>query len=125
MNIKMSARFIAAAVSAIIGHDAAFAHHSAAAFDRTKPVTLDGTVQQFLWDNPHTWVIVAVPDGKGGTQLWKCEGPPTNMLTRNGWTYRSFRPGDKIHLLLAPYRDGSYGGEFLVARDGSGKQLKF
>ncbi len=115
----------ALALAALLGAGTAAAHHSAAAFDRTKPLTLDGTVSQFLWVNPHTWVIVAVPDGKGGSDLWKCEGPPTNMLVGNGWTARSFKTGDKIHLLIAPYRDGSKGGEFLVARDASGKQLKF
>ena len=40
----------------------AFAHHSPAAFDRTKKVTLVGTVKEFRWQNPHTWIEVEVPD---------------------------------------------------------------
>src|SRR5215208_6702480 len=43
----------------------ALAHHSPAAFDRTKKVTLVGTVKEFRWQNPHTWIEVEVPDDKG------------------------------------------------------------
>jgi len=49
------------------------AHHSAAAFDRTKVLTLNGEVKKFIWSNPHTWLHVTVPDGKGGTQDWELE----------------------------------------------------
>ena len=34
----------------------ALAHHSPAAFDRTKEVKLVGTVKEFRWQNPHTWI---------------------------------------------------------------------
>ena len=44
----------------------AWAHHSMAGFDRTKTVTLVGTVKQFKWANPHSWIDMEVPDGKGG-----------------------------------------------------------
>ena len=32
----------------------AFAHHSPIVFDRTKQVTITGTVTEFRWGNPHT-----------------------------------------------------------------------
>ena len=46
------------------------AHHSPAAFDRTKRVTLVGTVKEFSWQNPHTWIEVLVPT----TKAKKCSG---------------------------------------------------
>ena len=34
----------------------ALAHHSFAMFDQSKIVTLEGTVHEFQWTNPHAWI---------------------------------------------------------------------
>jgi hypothetical protein len=31
-------------------------------FDGTKTVTLEGTVKEFQWVNPHAWILLMVPD---------------------------------------------------------------
>ncbi|HTP38912.1 MAG TPA: DUF6152 family protein [Steroidobacteraceae bacterium] len=102
----------------------ALAHHSAAAFDRTKSVSMTGTVQEFKWTNPHTWITLAVPDGKGGEQQWVLEGPPLNMMVRTGWNGKTLVNGDKVRLLVAPYKDGSRRGEFMAVNK-NGEYLKF
>lgn len=103
---------------------AAGAHHSAAAFDRSKPYTMTGTVTRFNWANPHAWIYVSVPDGKGGEDTYELEGPGLNGMARAGWNGRTLKPGDKIKVVVAPYRDGSKRGEFMaIFKDG--KQLKF
>ena len=56
-----------------------FAHHSPAAFDRTKEVTLVGTVKEFRWQNPHTWIEVNVPDGKGKVVLVGCRADQPDL----------------------------------------------
>jgi hypothetical protein len=66
----------------------AAAHHSfAAAFDLTKPVTVQGTIVQVRLENPHSWFFLDVPrDGK--VERWAFEaGTPSGMI-RNG-----FKPG--------------------------------
>lgn len=103
----------------------ALAHHSAAAFDRTKPYILKGTIKVWEWANPHIWVKIDVPDGKGGQTLYTLEGPSATGMARNGATAHSFNPGDPAKFLVAPYRDGSPGGEFMAAWQGNGHQLKF
>ena len=50
---------------------AAFAHHSFAMFDQDKQVTIQGTVKDYLWTNPHVWVDVMVSDARGGDTLWE------------------------------------------------------
>ena len=104
---------------------AAMAHHSAVAFDRSNPITLTGKVIKFQWANPHAWIDVAVPDGKGGTDTWRVEGPSVSILARNDWKRDSIKPGETIRLLVAPNRDGSNGGEFLVVKKADGTILKF
>ena len=44
---------------------AVYAHHSAAGIDRSKAVTIEGTVKQFKWGNPHAWLDVEVPNKNG------------------------------------------------------------
>jgi hypothetical protein len=85
----------------------AWAHHSVATFDRDHPLTINGTVEQFMYSNPHTWIYLSVPDGKGGTQAWHLEGGAVNMLVRQGWSNKTLQPGMKVKLLIAPRKDGT------------------
>jgi len=88
------------------------AHHSVARFDRSNPIAVTGTVKQFIWANPHTWIYVMVPNGKGGADEWDLEGPAVNGLARGGWKIDTLEPGMKVRLKVSPRRDGHIGGEF-------------
>ena len=46
----------------------AFAHHSFAMFDADKKMTLEGTVKEFQWTNPHSWILMTV-----GSDQWSIE----------------------------------------------------
>lgn len=109
----------------VAGAVPAMAHHSAAAFDREHPYTMTGTIKEFLWTNPHIWVTVSVPDGKGGSDNYTLEGPGTSGMARNGWNSKSLVAGDQAKFLVAPYRDGSKRGEFMAVWRADGTQLKF
>lgn len=123
----MSTKFKQALLCAVLMLPAGMAvsHHSAAAFDRTKPVVLIGTVKKFLWSNPHTWIYLQVPNDKGGVDEWSLEGPPLGMMMQAGWNGKTVKTGEKLRVLIAPYRDGTKHGEFMVVRDATGKVLKF
>lgn len=118
-------RLIAGVALAVATPVAVEAHHSAAAFDRSKPISVTGTLKSFEWANPHTWITLVVPDGKGGSEDWRLEGPSVSILARNGWKKDSIATGDKLRLVVAPNRDGSKGGEFLVVKKTDGTTLKF
>jgi len=54
---------------------AADAHHSfSAEFDASKVVHLEGTVVQFSWVNPHSWIYMDVLKPDGSIDHWKIEG---------------------------------------------------
>jgi hypothetical protein len=87
-------------------------HHAGVAYDHNSMVAVAGTVKEFQWTNPHTWIIVNVPDGKGGVEEWSLEGTSINTLVRAGWTVKTLQPGMKVKVLVSPRRDGTPGGEW-------------
>ena len=52
---------------ALLASTPALAHHSFAMFDQTKELTLVGTVREFQWTNPHSWIQLTVRDSAGKT----------------------------------------------------------
>jgi uncharacterized protein DUF6152 len=101
----------------------ASAHHSAAGIDRTKSVVLTGTVKQFGWTNPHSWMEVDVPDQKGGTTTWKVEMTSPAYLVRAGWKSTTLKQGDEVKVTVRPLRDGSPGGLFVSVLLADGRTL--
>jgi hypothetical protein len=94
---------------------AAQAHHSfAAEFDATKVVHLEGTVVQFAWVNPHSWIYMDVKKPDGTVEHWKIEGGAPSLLLRRGWNKASVQPGVKIVVNAFQARDGALRGS---ARD--------
>ena len=73
-----------------------FAHHGTAAFDTSKPVTVKGTVTEFVFLNPHVQVYFEVKNDKGETEKWQGELTAPNKLARAGWTKKTLQPGDQI-----------------------------
>ena len=84
------------------------AHHSfAAEFDATQPVKLEGTVKEFRWVNPHSWLIVDVPKPDGSMEEWSVEGGAPSALLRRGWTKNTLPPGTKVVVEGFMAKDGS------------------
>ena len=91
----------------------AWAHHNAAGIDRTKTVTVEGTVKQFKWANPHSWVELEVPDKKGGVETWNAEMTAPSGLVRAGWKKTTLKAGDKVKVTVNPMANGAPGGLFV------------
>jgi len=104
---------------------AASAHHSFAIYDSTHQVTIEGTVKEFQWTNPHVWIHVMVKNDKGAEEEWAIECTSVNFLTRRGWSRQTFKPGDKVSITLSPLRDGSKGGSFRTVNTLNGAVPKF
>jgi hypothetical protein len=104
---------LAVCLAALIS--SAAAHHSAAMFDMSKTVTLQGTVKEFQYTNPHSWlqVLVVGPDGKTVEWGFETEGPST--LLRLGIKAKTFKPGDKVTVVASPMRDGRPAGAWISA----------
>ena len=92
----------------------AWSHHSNAMFDATKTVEMVGTVKEFQWTNPHSWLVVMVTDEQGKTTQWLLElGSPAGMA-RTGWRPKTLVPGDTVTVKHHPLKDGNPGGQLLT-----------
>jgi hypothetical protein len=92
----------------------AYAHHSFAGYDRAKKLTLDGTVKDFQFMNPHAWIEVAVPGDGGETTSWGVECGSPNMMTRTGWKKSTVKPGDHVIVVVNPLLDGRPSGSLVT-----------
>jgi hypothetical protein len=105
-----------AGVTACVTAAPVLAHHSFAMFDTQKTVTLNGTVKEFEWTNPHSWIMLMVMDPQTGDVVqWSIETGGPADLTRHGWKRTSLMPGDKATVLVHPLKNGKFGGDLMSA----------
>lgn len=79
------------------------AHHGTnISYDHNKPITLSGTVTEFVWANPHCQLYFDVKDANGKVTHWAVELNSVSVLGREGWTKRQFQPGDQITITVFP-----------------------
>ena len=100
------------------------AHHSFAMFDKNRVVTVKGVVSKVEWRNPHVFIFVDAPDGKGGLTKYAVECNSPNVLMRTGWKAGTLKAGDKISIDLYPLRDGRSGGLLDTVTLPNGEKLK-
>lgn len=101
----------------------AAAHHSGAAFSSDKVAELSGTIKEFQFTNPHTWLQVIVEDAKGQKVEWSLEWGAPNQLGRQGIRPSTFPPGTKIQVKYRPMINGSPAGAFVGAKLADGKTV--
>ena len=86
------------------------AHHGTSGYEMEKVITLNGTVTSFNWSNPHCLVHIDVRDSKGDVKDWIVELAAPTLMTRNGWTKDSLKPGDEVIADTHPAKNGATTG---------------
>jgi hypothetical protein len=100
------------------------AHHGVSTYDMQKEAVLEGTVKEWRWGNPHTWLYLTVTGGDGKTENWSIEGAPPNWMTGQGWTTTSLKSGEKVSIKFHPSRLEPKGGILMEVHQSDGKVLK-
>ncbi len=104
--MKRTSLFILFAVPAVLAASRAFAHHSfAATYTVDKEITVEGTLTQFLYRNPHSFVKMLAPDSSGHMQTWSIEWGGGAQLTQAHVTRATLKPGDRVIVTGNPGRD--------------------
>jgi len=84
------------------------AHHGTnISYDHSKPITLSGTVTEFVWSNPHCQLYFDVKDASGKVNSWAGELNSPSVLGREGWTKHQFQAGDRITITVFPSKVGT------------------
>lgn len=106
---------VALALAGLASALPAWAHHSAAMFDTTKQIMVEGVVTEFAWKNPHSYLTVKTASGPVVLEL----GPPST-LGPLGLRKETIKVGDKVSVRASPPRRGTISlGRELVRADGS------
>ena len=100
----------------LVGTQALVAHHAGTMFsDEVKEIA--GTVKEFQFTNPHSWIQVMVETKPGApAQEWSVEWGSPNQLGRRGIRPSTFKPGARVTMRIRPMRDGSPAGGFVAAK---------
>lgn len=125
------ARAAASVVASLVASTAAWAllsvpvgaHHSGTMFDEDKEVTVEGTVKEFQYTNPHSWLLVDVTNRDGSVTTWgfEAEGPTTLMQRRI--RVSDFKPGTKLSITGHPMKDGRPAAAWIKAVRADGKEF--
>jgi hypothetical protein len=112
-----------AAIGAVLAAAPADAHHAFNMYDGTV-VAVTGTVQTWVWQNPHAMIDLLTTKPDGTTQIWKVECSAPNIIGRRGWSKDSLKVGDKVPITLHPMKDGSMYGLLMTVTRPDGQVLK-
>jgi hypothetical protein len=101
----------ATGIAALVFSSGALAHHTHAHYESEANTVLEGTIKDFEWRNPHSWVtITVVNEQTGEPEDWLLEARAPGALMRSGWTEESLKPGDHVAITIRPLRSGGTGG---------------
>jgi Family of unknown function (DUF6152) len=83
------------------------AHHGTAAdFDTSKLIVLQGIVEQVEWTNPHAWLHLNVRGSDGNIIPWRIEGGSPEALVLRKFPKESVTAGIEISITVYPARSG-------------------
>jgi hypothetical protein len=107
-------RTLAAAILLSAAASSPSAHHGSADYDVAREITITGTVREWRWMQPHTWVVLShlrqdpsgqTPRNGGGVvEVWSGEGPPLTWAAQRGWSASTLRAGETVSLVMYPSR---------------------
>jgi hypothetical protein len=98
-----------------------FAHHSMAPYEFFAS-TIEGTVQDYKYINPHCILVLQVRGEKGATTVWHLEGDAPAIADRGGFGPDTLHRGDRLQLQVQRLKNGKPGGfwsfRMIIMRNG-------
>jgi|SRR5580692_8620459 hypothetical protein len=99
--------FILAAVILLAGSPLLAHHGTGVAYQQDKTVTLQGTVTDWIWANPHCAILFDVTDEQGNVAHWGAELGNPHQLSAVGFSKDVMKVGDKVTVVGHPSRNGA------------------
>jgi hypothetical protein len=119
--------FLSLVAIALLSAPAAAHHGTNISYDHAHPITVKGTVTEFIFKNPHAQIYFDVTDDKGNVDHWNGELTNPSNLMHAGWTKkrseRELPPGTPLTITLAPSKAGTKVGVVLKIINDKGEQV--
>lgn len=106
---------LGAVLSVAAATGSASAHHSHAMYRSDLIVPVTGIVKAIRWVNPHSWLTMEAPDGKGGVVSYQIELGGVQQMRTRGLT-EALKFGDRITINIQPLRNGEPGGAYTTIK---------
>ena len=118
--VLLSVGIMAISVPAIAHHGSGISYETQLA----KAVTMKGTVKEFVWKNPHCYIIYDVKDANGKVVEWSAEtSSPSSMTGEHGWSRTTVKAGDEVTITVLPSRFSTSAGLLYKVVTSAGKVL--
>ena len=101
------------------------AHHAVAGvYDLNQEIVLEGRLQKLNFRNPHANIELEVPNEDGSSTVWTLTTASTQVLSRQGVTRDSIKPGEFLRITALPARNGNPSG-FIRRLELSDREISF
>ena len=97
-------------------------HHGTSQYDMNKEIKLTGTVKEWTFGNPHTWLWLTVVTGNAAEE-WSVESAPPNYLSGQGWSASTLKHGERLTIAVSPKKGESRSGILLEVTRSNGETL--
>ena len=83
------------------------AHHGTSNYANGETVALSGVVTEFVFRNPHAYILFDVKNDKGEVVHWAGEMNSPGVLANTGWTRTTLKKGDQVTLTIRISKGGN------------------
>jgi hypothetical protein len=102
---------------------ATLGHHGTSTYDMNTEISLTGTVKEWTFESPHSWLWLNAASPQGTNEEWSIESAPPSYLSRQGWSASTLKAGERITILVSPLRRESRRAILLEVQRSSGETL--
>jgi len=99
--------FLAVCVAVVAVPGALLAHHGTSNYAQGETVMLSGVVTEFVFRNPHAYILFDVKNDRGEIVHWAGEMNSPGVLANTGWTRTTLKKGDQVTLTLRISKGGN------------------
>ena len=113
---------VACALASVTGLGAVLAHHGTSTYDMSREFALTGSVKEWTFSNPHSWLMLTVTAASGAEE-WSIESAPPTYLAGQGWSASTLKPGERVTALVSPLKGEPKRAILLEVTRASGETL--
>jgi hypothetical protein len=98
-------------------------HHGTSTYDMEKEFQLTGTVKEWTFTNPHSWLWLKAAVSQKTIEEWSIGSAPPSYLSQRGWSSSTLKTGETVTVLVSPLKGEPRRAILLEVKRASGEVL--